>query len=393
VAGRASFAIAAAPVAIVSASVAIVAGCSASGWHASESYDRWTLYGRTGERVDAAAYRAAFDPAFRAVEDALGRFTQHVSVYASADDGSQRGTGDDRIGEIGDDSVHEIPGIGPARVRAFHSRDSGLFSTPSGIFVSAPEAGTAAHELVHARFAEEELDLPLWLEEGIACFLGDGFLYDGRWVVDGLACWPLYELGEQRVSDDELARLVRLHARDDVDARTNVMVHFTGWAIVFDLFREGGKLDVAAWRACYAHGIDPSEARTRLDRTLAPDTALEWLKRLDDPRPEVRLAAAKGVWKLRSVPVVSRLLEALRNEKDPTVEVGLAINALAAAGEMRLPPSLNRRMWSLAGPAIRRAKLDDPAEQAATVQLSRSFWIGGQSAQPPLQALRRFWAE
>ena len=376
-----------------------LAGCATSGWHASERYDRWTLYTHTGEQVDPAAYRAAFDPAFRVVEDALGPFTKHVAVYASASAPSERstgdehGTGDERIREIGDDSAHEIPGIGPARIRAFHSRDSGLFSTPSGIFVSAPEAGTAAHELVHARFAEEELDLPLWLEEGVACLVGDGILYDGRWVVDGLACWPLYELGQQHVTDDELARLVRLHARDDVDARTNVMVHFTGWAIVFDLFRESGKLDVAAWRARYAHGIDASEARARLDRTLAPDTALEWLKRLDDPRPEVRLAAAKGVWKLRSVPVVSRLLEALRNEQDPTVQVGFAINALAAAGEMRLPPSLNRRMWSLAGPAIRRAKLDDPAEQAATVQLSRSFWIGGQSAQPPLQALRRFWAE
>jgi hypothetical protein len=380
--------------------IACAAGCSASGWRASEQYERWTLYSRAGEHIDPAPYRAAFEPAFRAVEDTLGPFKKRVDVYASSGDpASARGDGtsgtggDDRIREVADDSVREIPGIGPARVRAFHSRDSGLFSTPSGIFVSAPEPGTAAHELVHARFAEDELDLPLWLEEGIACFIGDGILYGDRWVVDGLSCWPLYELGQQRVPDDELARLVRLHARDDVDARTNVMVHFTGWAIVFDLFRESGRLDVGAWRARYAKGIDVAEARAHLDHTLAPDTALEWLKRLDDPRPEVRLAAAKGVWKLRSVPVVSRLLDALRTEQDPTVDVGLAINALAAAGEMRLPPSLNRRMWSLAGPAIRRAKLDDPAEQAATVQLSRSFWSGGQSSQPPLQALRRFWAE
>ena len=152
-------------------------------------------------------------------------------------------------------------------------------------------------------------------------------------------------------------------------------------------------MNVAAWKSRYANSIDLQEARRRLEHTLEPGTALAWLDRLDDPRPGVRLAAAKGVWKLRSPEVVSRLLDALRKEQDANVKVGLAINALAAAGEMRLPPSLNRRMWSLAGPAIRRAKLDDPAEQAATVQLSRSFWIGGQSAQPPLQALRRFWAE
>jgi len=259
--------------------------------------------------------------------------------------------------------------------------------------LSAPEAGTAAHELVHARFAEEDYDLPLWLEEGIACFIGDGFLAGDQWVVDGLSCWPLYELGKQPLSDAELTHLLRLHAKDEVDARDNVLVHFVGWAIVFDLYREHGRLDTEAWRVRYTHELTLAEARTRLSRTIDPETALTWLGRLDDPRPEVRLAAAKGVWKLRSQPVVSRLLDALRKEDDATVQVGLSINVLAAAGEMRLPRSMERRMWSLSWPALRSAKLEDPAEQAAIAELMRSFWSGGRSSQPPLQALKRFWAE
>jgi hypothetical protein len=368
-------------------------GCNASNWKTAEQHERWTLYRRSNDVIDPAPYRAAFDPAFRAVEDALGPFQKRVHVYASSASGSLDESGDSRIREIGDDSVQEIPGIGAARVRAFHARDNGLFSSPSGIFLSAPEAGTAAHELVHARFAEEDTELPLWLEEGIAGFIGDGFLAKDRWIVDGLACWPLFELGQQSISDAELAHLLRLHAKDDVDARENVLVHFVGWAIVFDLFRESGRLDVNAWRARYLHEPDLAEARRRLNRTIAPGTALEWLDRLDDPRPEVRLAAAKGVWKLRSPEVVSRLLDALRKEDDVTVKVGLAINALAAAGEMRLPRPIERRMWSLAWPALRSAKLDDPTEQAAVSELMRSFWSGGRSSQPPLQALKRFWAE
>jgi hypothetical protein len=380
--------------ALVRAALLILAcGCSASAWKPTEEHERWTLYRHGDDAVDPAPYRAAFDPAFRAVEDALGPFQKRVHVYASATSGNLADSSDHRIREIGDDSVQEIPGIGAARVRAFHARDNGLFSSPSGIFLSAPEAGTAAHELVHARFAEEGLELPLWLEEGVACFVGDGFLAGDRWIVDGLACWPLYELGKQDISDDGLTHLLRLHAKDDVDARDNVLVHFVGWAIVFDLYRETGWLDVAAWKSRYANSIDLQEARRRLEHTLEPGTALAWLDRLDDPRPGVRLAAAKGVWKLRSPEVVSRLLDALRKEQDANVKVGLAINALAAAGEMRLPRPIERRMWSLSWPALRAAQLDDPAEQDAVVELMRSFWSGGRSSQVPLQALKRFWAE
>lgn len=371
----------------------VACACSASGWRTAERYERWTLHERGDDAVDPEPYRAAFDPAFRAVESALGPFRKRVDVYASPSSNKLEDAGDNHIRSVGDDAVQQVPGIGAARVRAFHARDNGWFSAPSGIFLSAPEAGTAAHELVHARFAEEELELPLWLEEGIACFIGDGFLSGDRWVVDGLSCWPLYELANHPITDAELAHLLRLHAKDEVDARDNVLVHFVGWAIVFDLYRELGRLDTDAWRVRYARGLELGEARQRLERTLAPKTALTWLERLDDPRPEVRIAAAKGVWKLRSQDVVARLLDALRKEDDPTVRVGLAINALAAAGEMRLPRPMERRMWSLAWPTLRSAKLDDPLEQGATSELMRSFWSGGKSSQPPLQALKRFWAE
>jgi hypothetical protein len=373
--------------------VILLWGCSASGWKPTQRYGRWTLYHHGDEAIDPEPYREAFDPAFRVVETALGPFEKHVQVYASSSSGKLDDSGENHIRELSDDPVQQIPGIGAARVRAFHARDSGLFSSPSGIFLNAPEAGTAAHELVHARFAEEGLDLPLWLEEGIACFIGDGILAGDRWVVDGLACWPLYELGKQPISDAELEHLLRLHAKDDVDARDNVLVHFVGWAIVFDLYRENGQLDTEAWKARYSRKLALTEARARLERTVDPNTALAWLERLDDARPEVRLAAAKGVWKLRSPAVVSRLLDALGKEDDPTVKVGLSINVLAAAGETRLPRSMSRRMWSLAWPAIKRAELDDPTEQAAATELTRSLWSGGRSSQVPLQALKRFWAE
>ena len=67
------------------------------------------------------------------------------------------------------------------------------------------------HELVHARLAQEGVELPLWFEEGVATFLGDGALVSGRWVVDGLACWPLRELQKARPRGAELRRLL---ARD-----------------------------------------------------------------------------------------------------------------------------------------------------------------------------------
>src|SRR5690606_18929346 len=146
------------------------------------------------------------------------------------------------------------------------------------------------------------------------------------WVIDGLACWPWRELAGLHLSDEDLSRLLSIRAEHDHSVHENVLVHFVGWAIVFDLAREDGTLDWSAWLETFRAAPDPlAEARRRLQRTLDRDTPLEWLSRLEDPDPAVRLAAAKGTWKLRSRAAVVRLLEALRRELHPEVRVALAV--------------------------------------------------------------------
>jgi hypothetical protein len=228
----------------------------------------------------------------------------------------------------------------------------------------------------------------------MASILGDGILIDGVWTVDGLACWPLRELADQHIDDDELARLVKLRAGEDSDTRENVLAHFVGWAIVFDLLRASGRIDCDGWLARYRDGISLREARERLERTLAAETVDSWLAHLSDPRPEVRAATAKGLWKLRSEHVLERLLDALETEKEPEVRVVFSINALATAGELPLRADLSGRVWRTVWPKLRRAELGDGAENRALGELMRSFRYGSRGAsQGPLEALRRVWAE
>jgi HEAT repeat protein len=158
--------------------------------------------------------------------------------------------------------------------------------------------------------------------------------------------------------------------------------------------RESGALDWNGWLARYCNGISVKEARERIERTLAPATIDAWLEHLADPRPEVRAATAKGLWKLRSERVLTRLLDALESEQDSEVRVVLSINALAAAGEMPLRPELTDRVWRTVRPKLRRAELEDEAESRALGELLRSFRYGSRgAAQGPLEALRRLWAE
>ncbi len=338
---------------------ACLASTACSSWRPVARFDGWTLYSERGHEVDARSFEAAVAPAIRTVEEALGPFERPIRVHAWN-------------GEAGD----------------------GLFGPPGGIFLAAPECGTVAHELVHARAAEEGLDLPLWLEEGVACILGDGFQDGNRWIVDGLACWPLRELQSQQIPDDELARLLALRAGDASSPRQNVLAHFVGWAIVFDLYREAGRIDWTALRARYATAIPLAEARVRLARTVDPACAIEWMARLKDPRREVRLATAKGVWKLRSTEIASALVDAIEHEEDPEVKVGMGINLLACAGEVRFPDVLSGRLWRAVWPALRNTTLADPAEQEGVGDLMRSFRRrGNRSSQGPLETLRRFWAE
>jgi hypothetical protein len=176
--------------------------------------------------------------------------------------------------------------------------------------------------------------------------------------------------------------------------RDNVLVHFVGWAIVFDLYRETGRIDWEAWRARFANGVDVSEARMRLDRTLSRDTLLAWLERLSDPRREVRMATAKGLWKLRTPDIMRALLARLEVEDDAEVKVCLAINALAAAGASGPFDSMTGRMWRSVWPVLKRATLANETERDALRALFRSMRVRTrQTPQDQLQMLKRFWAE
>lgn len=365
---------------------AALCASSCASWKPVEHFEGWTLYGEKGREVAASEFAAAFSPAHAAVERTFGPFEGPVRVHVLQDDQDAGG------GDL--DAVHDVPGIGSARVRAYHARGDALFGSPAGIYSTVADAGTAVHEFAHARFAEVAPHLPLWFEEGLACFVGDGFLAGDRWVIDGLACWPLRELRDLTLDDAELARLLAMRPSEDEDVRENVLVHFVGWAIVFDLHRESGAFDWRAWAEHEAPTMSVAEARERITRTLSESTEMEWLERLSDDDPAVRIAAAKGMWKLRSRKVVETLLDALENEEDPETRVALAINVLAAAGEMRLSGRLSGRMWRACWPVVKNGELADPAENAALEELHRSFrWRGGVDSQRALDGLKRFWAE
>jgi len=127
---------------------------------------------------------------------------------------------------------------------------------------------------------------------------------------------------------------------------------------------------------------------------LSTETERAWLARLSDADRGVRLATAKGLWKLRSEAAVEALLDRLDDEKDEEVRVALVINALASAGETHLGWRVQGRMWDVAWPVLRRAKLPDPAENDALRELARSFrWRSGVDPHKALEGLRRFWAE
>lgn len=371
--------------------VALLAACG--GWRRAQKFDGWTLYEMPGAAVEAAAFEAAFNPALAVVQTELGPFKRSVAVHAW--DGSVRITesGREHVHSHEDRGIHEVPGIGPARIQAYHAR-GGAFSK-SGVFIGAPDVGTAVHELVHARLAEDSAILPLWFEEGIASILGDGALYEGRWVVDGLACWPLRELREENLGREEIERLLAIQSTDRVSVRDNVLVHFLGWAVVFDFYRETGSLECDKWLDELDGGTRVDEIQRRLRRTLNPLTEDQWIERLGDSDPGVRMATAKGLWKLRSRMVLDTLVEAMRHEDEPQVRAGLAINALAAAGEI----SISWKHWRYVRTAVEQALqgvvLNDPLEQAALLKLRDSYNQRGkeQIALDALRGLSRFWQE
>ncbi len=380
--------------AALAATLFLLAGCSS--WQRAEQYEGWSLYVRSGEQVSSEEFHRAVQPAFEAVEELLGPFEDGVRVHAwnggvEMQDGT-RG----RITSGGDGTIADIPGIGPARVRAFHTRGGNGFMAPGGVFVGTADVGTSVHELIHARLAEQGADLPLWFEEGFAMLLGDGALHHGEWVVDGLACWPWRELREQQLDRAEIERLLSLDSGASHTVRENVLVHFLGWAIVFDLHRETGSLEWRTLLATHRVAADhTAEALARLSRTLEEDTPLEWLERLDDPNPAVRLAAARGTWKLHSPRAQLRLLEALDEEDDPEVQACLAVNALATAGQVRLGRRQSGWMWRTVFPVLRLTELEDPDETSALRTLYRAYRYGNSryDTQAALERLDRFWED
>ena len=385
---------------LVSVVLAALCGACAT-WTPVRTAQGWTLYVKDGEQVDVDSFDRALQPAFAAVEQRMGPFEQRVRVHAW--EGSVNLSGDHAgVIESGEsDQAQDVPGIGPARVRAFHVRGGSLWFDSSGVFLGIAEVGTAVHELVHARVSEENAKLPLWFEEGLASLYGDGALFDGEWIVDGLACWPLRELRQQHLDDEEFEPLLALTAHDEYDARQNLLVHFVGWAIVFDLEQEAPDATWQQWLATFQRGARRqgalAEARERVARTLASDCQAKWLAHLDSPRPGVRFAAAKGLWKLRDVAAIDAMLNALDIEDDPEVRAALALNILLASNDTRIGRSRWSRMAGLVYPTLRDVRVPDEREQAALQDLYQTTrrWDSRRmrSPQDALADLARYWEE
>lgn len=356
-------------------------------------FDSWTLYETADDPLQVERWEAAFEPAVLAIESIFGPFARPVAVHAWSGavgiDGKQHKV---LVGSS-DAGTREVPGIGPARVQAWHARGRGLGSR-SGIFIAAPETGTAVHELVHAHYAEQGEELPLWFEEGVATLVGDGALWQREWIVDGMAYWPLRELRKNRPDDEELATLLTVRAGRSDSVAQNVAVHFVGWAVVFDLYRETGSLDWRVWYERFDFDDPVRDARRRMDRTLDPSTESQWLERLKSADPARRLATARGVWKVRNDEIANLLLDALETEQHPDVQVALALNLLAAAGNTTSSGRTRRRIRRLVSPVFETVTLELPHERRAMRSLYRAY-LGSlqEDITEALEALGRFWSE
>ena len=373
--------------------VCVASGCSS--WRRVETREQWTLYAKDGESLDVVPFERALAPAFVAVQQKLGPFEDRVRVHAWDDRDDEHDT--PRMSEHGVERVEDVPGIGKARVRAYHVTGGTTMFSPTGVFLGTAEVGTVVHELVHARLAELPQRVPLWFEEGLASLWGDGALYDGEWIIDGFACWPARVLREEEVSDEELLRVMQLTASQEYSARDNLLVHFIGWALVFDLARE---LPDAGWEGWLKHFSADAQRRSlllatrdRIARATSPQAIGQWLERLEDPSPGVRLAAAKGMWKLRSQAAVDAMIAALAHETNVQVRLSLGLNAMLAVGEMRVSRRTWRDLWRNVVPRLGELDVEDGAERGALKQFLGGMRGRGGNTQQGLDGLARYWEE
>ncbi|HUR27197.1 MAG TPA: HEAT repeat domain-containing protein, partial [Planctomycetota bacterium] len=362
-------------------------GCSS--WQHIETRERWTLYAKPGEQLDSERIHRALATAFVAVESKLGPFEDRVRIHAW-DDSPQSGK-EPVLAPKGVDPIEDVPGIGKARVRAYHvTGGAGPFAS-TGVFLGTCEIGTIVHELVHARLAEARNGVPLWFEEGLAALWGDGACYDGEWIFDGLACWPARVLREEPISDEELTRVMQLTASEKCSSRENLLVHFVGWAVVFDLAREMPDANIRTWLAQFQLGADVkgllAETRERIARSTSSETLETWLARLEDPSPGIRLATAKGLWKLRSQSAVDKLVAGAKQESDQRARLAMGLTALLAVGEMRVGRRTWREIWRGVVPALGEIELEDEAEQIALQQFLTGMRGRGGDTQPGLDRL------
>ena len=317
---------------------------SCSTWQVEHEAPGWRLLRQRDARIDSEAWVRSLATAHSAVEDQLGSFgrTVHAHAWTATSPPTDTSADDERS---------------PARVY-FHGADT----------------SAAIHELVRVRLAELDSELPLWFQEGLAVYFADGVEVDGAWHLDGLACTPWTELRDIEISDSALARLLHLKATDECSAGDKRLARFLGWALVFDSARREPNRSWSEWRDTLTRAATSvSAARTRLTRTLDPDTVRAWMRRLNGPDPAVRLSTAKGTWRLASAGVIDLLLDALRDERDPQARVTFALNALLAANETTPGWFRWQRLRDEALPALQSATLPDANEHRALRAWCTSF--------------------
>lgn len=375
---------------------------SCSAWRKVSSNEDWALYVKPGGDVDVSSFEAMLNPAVEAVERVLGPFEGPVRIHAW-EGGVELSSGNrGRITE-GEDAglIDHLPEMGGARVRAFHVRSGGL--GPGGVFLGEAAPGAAVHELVHARFAElfgPRETLPLWFEEGLAQVIADGILApqgaDGRqvWVRDGLCAWPLSMLREQQITDAELVDLLAIRVSDTHSVEDNLMVHFVGWALVFDLYRED---PTGSWRNWLARmEANPEDARMRLNRSIDETVVRRWLTaHFEDEDPAVRQAAARGIWRIGDPVTLQLLSSALRREENQAVVATLTINILAAAGEGKFAGMGRWNGLRLPLMKLREEPFEDATERWAARRLLAGYqgYAGSEAIQEAFEVLSSYWQE